>query len=689
MTCAPHSLSLSQWLAKARMDLMTVLHSQLDELLTDNLKPEAKGLPFKDCNGDPPQLEAIKKIINCLYYAEHTATNLEQNPWLVALTLPHIVATCSQLHESIAQLDNVIPELLDYCTALYQLIVQPNWLSPLQRMRTNTNARTLIDLGIELLGPGFNKDSETAPLLAAVTKMTRIIQQIELGQTQDPSNENMELFCSLLKDLDNNLWFRKYSYEQIKEYHGFKAFMNWVTTVQEEGIKSTPNTLQTYITWVNTSYPKLLLLIDQLELQHYLKAGVLSDPLITTVDKMTQDANKQLTAPPINSSKTLITTQSLQSLRDHNLHEQQVQCVQKILSIMNQEHAALEFYSLLAQYKGHKLSHLSEKDKLYIISIYPKFQCALAQINPDLEYTLTHILKKTKPSNFHKIHWSISGALSTEVTELLNTRNVLINGMNKRIDAEKLKIQLVEKAREKLTYKPGILYQTPLSERVQKRIQEIKASLPEPALDKKGQRDQLEPIPTSQLITIRGHLVYLQELKISQIISNTRQLLTDLIPHYPAPEAIQYIQQTLNGLHHLEHIFLDFEQLDSKSTILEHFSYVLRIRESAQGVWSSVKALEPAYKKHIKPLLDQITLMGHSTYRINSKKEDKEDKDTANTFETVYKPIYAKPIQTIQKARNELLTRCKNTLSAPITRLLKDQKEGMPFIELEEDPPQV
>ena len=112
-------------------------------------------------------------------------------------------------------------------------------------------------------------------------------------------------------------------------------------------------------------------------------------------------------------------------------------------------------------------------------------------------------------------------------------------------------------------------------------------------------------------------------------------------------------------------------------------------------------------------MLEQITRMSDYIHKINTSGEDltyleKLKLDTANkktvagnldenpaTYEELklsgypFQPRYDEYVEKIKCTRDTLVERCKSTLANPIARRLNQQTEGVPFVDDENDPPQV
>lgn len=203
------------------------------------------------------------------------------------------------------------------------------------------------------------------------------------------------------------------------------------------------------------------------------------------------------------------------------------------------------------------------------------------------------------------------------------------------------------------------------------------------------------------------------------------------------PELVKQIKEVENNLHQLEKSLKDFESLDLSYGIMIRLRYFIAIASAASKLKSSVKALSPDSQKALAPLLQQIMAYGLSFSDINYKDNDlssleqlkkgdslppsvtleghvepksppetspektkklpeETEKRTEKTSKEGVTPSskekttelldYANKISV---ARTLLLNKFKATLSPPIAESLNPQKNGVPFINLDQDPPQV
>src|SRR5690242_20277119 len=104
------SVPMSQQVAQARSLLLTTLQGQLTNHLVEQLQTQDKGVPFINIDNDPPQLAAIKKVINCLYHAEEALKTWEGMSSYFKMAKGSYSAI-SQLYSALSLLTDATPEI--------------------------------------------------------------------------------------------------------------------------------------------------------------------------------------------------------------------------------------------------------------------------------------------------------------------------------------------------------------------------------------------------------------------------------------------------------------------------------------------------------------------------------------------------------------------------------------------------
>lgn len=720
------SQALSQNIAKVRTQLTDNLSQQVDQLLGDELIPAPEGPPFTNLNALTPTAEALKKLLNCLYYAEKLALRLEDlehaNSWDQARNLRDNVRAVNQFHDALALLDNVTPELHELITNNYYLIepilssiqlkiIDSEYLNEFNEKNRTEKAQIITNNAIELFGADVDKEDENTSLVDAFSKIAQIIEVVKNAQEESDeeasANQSIELFCKLLLDLDNNRFFRKLTYENINESKIFRDFMDWVITVQQEGMLFTPNTLKKYQQWVNGNLPQLMIFIDQVEQSNYLKSGIISQKIASSVDELSKQANQQLD----DSEKSIKISDTLAQQRIDKINERQQQLANNIKKIITQKQAADEFYSILIKYRNYQLSNITEIDRQNIIELYPHIQMPLAYCNLQIENALTQTLKQLGPARDTRSSMHAAGAIiALNINDLLETQNAVNNYFGRQRSSEKLKFKIAQKAKERLSIAKEP--EQSFNDRVSKRIQELLEKQTEQHQLPLGSRDHLQAVEITDLNTLRSSVIKLQQLQLSKQLPELRTLITVVLTQHIATEeaktlnnppfvinhqesqATQQIKQLLNSLYYLEGILAELERQDSNAALVNQMVFLYQIKDSVELTVRSIKALDRSYKKHLEPLITQIKRINSLVSAQTNTTPATEDITSYSTVDALLPnqtepPKFETQIQTLQDARENILQRCQTCLSAPIADKLHAKAEGVPFTIVQDDPPQV
>ncbi|MFA6303627.1 MAG: hypothetical protein WC627_10935 [Legionella sp.] len=719
-TAAP--ISFQEKLSKTRAYLLSTLEQELDSLITDQLKPQAQGLPFTNLKDKSPQAEAIMRVINCLYHFEQILQNLDGVSSKIDLILasPWLYPSVTQLYEALASLDNVVPEVQSLISANYQILLpiysaldealkkSPN-LRTFNKLETSQKAKVAIEQGLELLDPESTDQALGNSLVAAFTKIEGILNVILRAQgtdlTYNDIDEQIELFCKLLLDLDANPFFKKLSYENIKEEAAFRELMDWILSVQQQGLQFTPLTLKKYISFVNEHLPNLIVFIDKIERENYLIAGKISDKITPVIDRLSLEANAQLTASPLNFTQKLITIESLAHHREQQITTEQVQSIQKILSSIRQQEVANQFYTLLKKFDGQKLINIYKPDRKQLALLYPYLQMDLAHANLDLENSLSKVLQLSAPANKD---------MDRRISELLKTQSEVEKIISHRIAAEEVRIKIAEKAREKIIHAPASTKS--FTQRTETRVEYLITNKKIKAKEYIGVQEHIKPVELTDLNSLRSHFTNFQNLKLSLKIKNIKDKTRQLFPDNLDSKDLQLFLQSLDTLHDL---LIALETQNNYSNIWDQLKFIGKYKDVAAELYKKVDALSPVYTKHLAPLVEELSIIGKQIYAIANgavtypkgiRSQENEDKAEANNNDMVvqatipktpdidtliaqlpkkYEPTYKTHIERLQNIRKDLLQRCKDTLSEPLTSLLHERPEGIPFVKCDDDPPQV
>ncbi|HAT2068963.1 TPA: SdhB [Legionella pneumophila] len=638
-------------------------------------------------------------------------------------------------------------------TQAYAIVQESGWLSEFMEMDVTDKASKVIFQGMDLLGPDVDKWHDTHPLVDAFSKISKLVETISTLQEKDmPGKEKeqaVELIRALLDDLDNNPFISKLSISDFEDSKAIKDLLEWFKNIQDDGFDFSKKSIKQYVSWANHYLPTLIAFADQLERQNYLKPGSLSANLCSQIEHLGKQVNDILSEPGFGVTERVVTIDSLQGQREQKIHNAQVKSVQVIMATEKQLAATADFYQILEAYKGMNLSQITEPDRRVLRQLYPQIQTALAHASLDLENQLTSVLNTTGPEKTPakpKSWWELakdglgyvaSYVVNYNVDKILGTRESVDRFLSSQIASEQFKILIAEKAREKLRTGSDKIKETALQYQAEARLNAIKSTLRKQPSQIEAPPSEFVAVKPSKLVNLRGTLTAIQEMQLSTTVNGTRTSVDTLIHrHLPEkyqacfstlpyqinendPELVKKIKTVENNLFQLEKALKDFEKIDLSYGIMIRLHYFIAIASAASKLKSSVKELPPEGQKALAPLLQQIMTLGLSfsdtNYTANDlsalqqlkmegevrpKSPSVASPDTIGTLpEETGKRTVKKPKEKttelldyadkISNARASLLNKFKNTLSPALADSLNPQKNGVPFVHLDQDPPQI
>lgn len=755
----------SETISQSRAFLLQTLQNQLDNSLADHLTPENEGVPFINIDEASPPIAAIQKVINALYYAEEGMKLWEgmdtSTTWGKAKSVQQGVYALTQIYKSLALLNDASPEiqaivaenygvLEPVFSSAYAVIKESGWLNEFMEMETTDKASTVINQGIDLLGPDLNTWNTTNPLIATFSKISQLMNSMSDVQKKElTTTEKRELkdgMLSVLEELDNNPFFHKLTLGTLEESKAAHDLLNWFKTIKENDLEFTQDSMENYVAWSNHYLPVLILMADQLERQNYLKPGTLSRELCASVDKLGKEINKQLSSSNYGFKGQVITTDSLAALREQRIAERQIKQVQAIQTAGHNINTTEKFYTILAQYQGKSFTEILETDRVQLRQMYPELQAALAHQNLDLENKLTAVLNEVGPegpiladnswwgSVVGVAHYVTGLIVSGDIDSALATKESVTQFFEKQRSTEHLKLKVSETSREQFIPTIAQEEQLSLDERVLLRVNELKTKLPVQRPEKHITPGELVPVKAASLNNFKGNIAYLQQLQLSKTIHNTHESLTTLVSRHLAeedlvyfstppytinqkdPEYVVQIKQIENCLFNLEKALHNLEQLETAGIIGQARAFI-SIAAAGYALKKNMNSLSPAALKVLAPIVGQARAYAQGLSDINYRSGELSDLEQLNHLRTdlpikadgtnlfseevkqelkqseaeekqpeTPKTDYAK---IIASARTQLLDRLKTTLSAPMVSTLIPAEQGVPFIDLDNAPPQV
>ncbi|WP_298626903.1 SdhB [uncultured Legionella sp.] len=666
--------TLSFTIGNARIQLLETLQKQLEACIADQIIPQAEGVPFVNINNDPAQIASIKKVINALYHAEEALKIWEgmdtSTKWGKAKAAPQGVLALNQIYKSLGQLNDATPEIQsiivdNYCllepvfSGTYEMIQKSGWISEFSKMEAPEKASILINKGTELLGSDKSKWNSTHPLLEPFSKLSQLINTFT---DTDPSKkkqlpeelrrERILLIISLIEDLEINPFFQKITTRGLAETKAVNDLIDWFKSIQEDDFEFTQKSINKYISWANDGLPLLIVAVDRLERQNYLKSGLLSAEVIKATDKLASSINEQIASSSLNINERVALMPSFASVREQGIEASQLTQVQDIANAQNSKSSVADFFAILQEYKGKSFAEIIEPDRIRLRQIYPDIQYDLAHADFELENELANLLNTVGPAEkpvepASKSWWQLatgavsyvaSFVVSGEIDKVIAKQNSVYEFINKKIASAQLKITVGEQARERIAAHQE--FKEPIEERVLSRINLLKAKLspfPERKVIKPG---DIIPVKTSSLNNLRGNLTYLQELRLSNKVLETSKNINTLVARHLSeseqayfssppyvinadePESVQQIKAVSNGLYQLVSALEQFENISSDFGMASKAQMLMVVVNAGRELKQAIAILSPATRQALAPVIGALMAYGGSFSQVNGKESD-------------------------------------------------------------------
>jgi transcription antitermination factor NusG len=725
--------------ASARTLLLNKFKSTLSNPLARLINPEANGVPFIHFEEQPPQVVAIKKVINCLYYAESALRTIDKmnsnsDSMFNKVILAHQkIAALSQVYKAMSQLNDAAPEIQSIIadnyyllepvfSETYDVIQKSGWVSEFSKMETTEKASFIINKGTELLGPDKSKWNSSNPLMEPLSKLSRLfnVTSDASGRKKLPDDvrrERIELIISITQDLETNPFFQKITVRGLEESKAVSDILDWFKNIQEDDFEFTQESIKKYISWTNHYLPKLIVAVDQFEQQNYLKPGLLTGELSASADKLANVINDQIASSFLNIKERVASVSSLASIREQSIDANQMKQVQDINEAQRCMRSVDKFYLILQNYSGKSYSDILEPDRVRLRQIYPDIQFALAHSDLDLENNLTKVLnteglaeKPKEPVSEIPTHYAFvvdspadSIVVSDEIDKILVKRNSVNEFFNTKIAAEQLKVTVSELAREQLDTDQEVKESSSHEERVQARISLLEAKLPKPPVQTLIKPGDLIPVKATSLKNLRGNLLYLQELRLSEKVNATSVNIDTLVQrHLPQlhktyfssppyeinpdePELVRQLKAVENNLYNLkgslnifENTSSDFGRVTKVQMFSSMFNIVIELKQS-------VTLLSPAARQVLSPVMNQLMAYGTSMSAIDGKSSDLSELSLLNQLDITLPQQSDKPVlvedSTLPSATKQDAALTGGTSLAPVKEeIVQSEQVSIPIV---------
>ena len=651
----------SEQIAQVRALLLETLQNQLAEPLAKSLIPQVEGVPFIHLDLDPPQIAAIKKVINCLYHAEEATKSWEQtdfsSKWQMARSAPKTVAMLTQIYKSLALLNDATPEiqavvmnnyalLSPVFSSAYEMIKSSGWVPQFSENEVVNSANDVL-AGSEnaLTIDDVTSSTENNPLISAFTNLAELfnvvadLQKTTLSKTEQHSK--FEVMHSLLEKLEKVPFINQLSLEGATESKPFRSLMDWFESIEDDDMDFAQRSMEGYIAWANQYLPAFVAYVDELERNNYLKPGLLSKDLLNALERVNRNLSESTL---LTFTEELVTPKALAKTREEKIDANQRDYIKAIVVLESQKRDVGTFIGILKKYSGQPFSEITEADRHTIRQIYPNIQHFLAHSSLERENELVAVLNtvgKVEDKSWggwfrNKVNYGVAYLLRSQVDTFIGAEGELQKSLDAQIQAEKLKIAVAENARDSL----GTPNSTPIDQRVSIRISSMKRSLESSSNVAEVKAGDLVAVRASSLKNLRGNIAYLQELGLSGTIHKTREAFSTVLlnrlskedaayfekPPYTIeetdPEMVKQIKHVENSLFRLEKALEDFEKLEWSQGYVHNFNTLRTLTASAKELYSSVQSLSPEAKRYIAPVLQQVNAYGSALSLLTQQNQD-------------------------------------------------------------------
>ena len=634
--------AIPQYIAQiedARVTLLTRLREHLATPFAAKLTPQPNGVPFIHLNEEAPQVAAIKKVINSLYYAEkvlqtiehiNTKTDLDK-----VLAVHQGVAAVSQLYKSVSHLTDTAPEVQNLIRDNYDLLEpvfsqiseafnNSPWLESLKKGEVGRFIGQGINAVLPANGQAFSFTRLVADLPSLLHQLT---EQMQPGSTM--TTEKLRISERTIKSIDSVLnMVAKDELSLVVIAQGRQAYEGLIklsSLLARESNALQKGTLHAYQQWVKERYPDLLKMFDDLEARYYLQPGTLSKPIAKQVDAMSQymidiNTHKDFGLKPIPFSADFA-PQRAESLGERR----QTQWMQ-LFKIEQQKQAARGFFSILDKYQGKSFSDLSLEDKLSLKGYFVAIQQAFAHQNtaltnmfmkafnqPDTPLKLEQIVQQKEGVDAFLIQEEKACQLKIDV---LSAALAQYRTLDPREDA-----RILAQARHDF-------YQQQ-----------------QPKVD--VEQHALTTVDELSIGTIRINLENIQKLELSSYIAKLSEQFKEKTQTYLSLQVQQYLKQSdghdlhvleanetsvvrqvkelENSLYHLHAALLQFEQLKTSDRVLAQVKTFVQLAHHAQELVNGVRQLSPELKEQYGSLVEQMLGFSERVQALNYKNVNTKD----------------------------------------------------------------
>nr|WP_127099433.1 protein SdhA [Legionella sp. km772]RUR09231.1 protein SdhA [Legionella sp. km772] len=454
-------------------------------------------MPLKGYETEPENVTQIKKMLNALYYAHNSFTNLENlnlrqgiikdaselynlyqktidDTYEASYLLTHLDVDVQEMFQEELQL--IYPAIATLGKFVEQNSEQTKLLAEnIRKFPISYAAGEITGTALEQMQPSsgsldYNFLTQfSASLPSYIDKVTQYVQQHssqliaqEPGLNNAKVEELQNTALALLNDLENlkssNRFFL--SFKALKYIH----IISNIITLSKSSLEqighlneSSQDVIRDNLAQLKYEvFPQLFGLVDKIEVNCMLKPGTLSAPLMEKV-KPLYDTLIHYAKKPVNfeaRGEELLTIEDSRfvSLRLEKTYQRIDAANKALFKIKKIDEAGARFYTTLKseQYKNLALSELPQEIKTQLIEDYKIIKPYMSQINADFNELIIHSLQGTSAKGYLASAWDwFKGKISSttplpddHMSYVLATEELFNKLVTKKTNTQKFHIDL-------------------------------------------------------------------------------------------------------------------------------------------------------------------------------------------------------------------------------------------------------
>jgi hypothetical protein len=647
----------------ARNALLHRFQTTLSAHLSSYLIPQDKGLPFIDFELEPPQLAAIKKIINSLYHAESAINNwqnIDTNTTLGAIAGFHqAVAALSQVYKSLELFTEALPEVhhlihesVDYIWPLFTGAIDLVNQSGLARQfKIHELANKLGSfVGQQVALVQIDKQStQTTAVVNFISKIPAFLNKISHSLVPDARSDMKRVTLNPGQSDDISRFLELLIEENSSYLNIFSGpgaiigLFELSKLTQQEGIHFKKSALKYYQQWLEERYPSLLSMLDEIEVRHYLKPGTLSMPITLEIDQLNDKLNELVETTPEYPLKRINLSYDLANRRKSNFNNLKKEHYIELIQLEDQQNNVQKFFQTLSKYSSKNFSDISPAERIILRTTFALIQPAMTYCNEILSnqcVTILNQLETKDPKQWAKVTLSIE--------KILKQESLVHAYLYQRTQAYQLKCDVIDEAFERLNEQSLGRDTSPIpclsKADVRKTLLEAKKNIP---IVGPG---ELKPIASNSFFTVYGAIDSIKKLKLSSYIGTMRQQFIGItknnfskriqeflnkpndkhvyVIQEDEPLKVRQIKELQNALYHFEIGLQQFESLKKEDTLVHQTKSLLEIIFRAQQLIELFTAFNPEIIEHYAPLIEDMMVLCKKIKDINYNTQDWEDLTT-------------------------------------------------------------